>query len=453
MHPRRFAMKGPLLRRLLCAALAVLSLVLVLVPSAQALPAREIAGVAIHPWRMENPHRVERTFADLQAAGVRWARVDLRWLLIEPKGPSLASGRADWSEMDAIVAAAHRHGIKLLPIVAYVPHWASDERDWWAFPDTRPFEDFFAAALRRYPHISAWELWNEPNFGVFAKPRPDPAGFVAFLRSAHRVRAQVGSGAKLISGGLAPGMEIDIVDWVDEMARQGGLELVDGLGVHPYSPVSPDDPSAWMMRLERLHDRLAYLGRPGLPLWLTEYGAPVSAAPSGWGPPLTEEEQAQRLRVAFALATRLRFVENLTWFEYRDTCADPASADCHFGLVRDDFSPRPALHALREVTSGVTARLRPRIALRPRVSRRHRSVERVTVAGKLILPGSANAAGRLSLRVLRAGMPPKRTTVAVRGGAFRGRWRRHGRRTWTIEARYSGSRAYESVSARVRMRP
>ena len=34
-----------------------------------------------HPWRMENPHRVERTFADLQAAGVRWARVDLRWLL------------------------------------------------------------------------------------------------------------------------------------------------------------------------------------------------------------------------------------------------------------------------------------------------------------------------------------------------------------------------------------
>ena len=139
------------------------------------------------------------------------------------------------------------------------------------------------------------------------------------------MRAQVGSGAKLISGGLAPGMEIDIVDWVDEMARLGGPRAYRRAGGAPYSSVAPDDPRAWMMRLERLHDRLAYLGRPGLPLWLTEYGAPVSAAPSGWGPALTEEEQAQRLRVAFALATRLRFVENLTWFEYRDSCADPAT--------------------------------------------------------------------------------------------------------------------------------
>jgi polysaccharide biosynthesis protein PslG len=439
------------LRRLLSAAVAVLSVALV--PSAHALPAREIAGVAIHPWRMETPQRVERTFADLAAAGVRWARVDLRWLLVEPKGPSLAAGRADWREMDAIVAAARRHGIQLLPIVAYVPHWANDERDWWAYPDTRPFQDFFAAALRRYPHISAWELWNEPNFGLFAKPQPDPAGFVAFLRSAHQVREQVGSGARLISGGLAPGMETDIVEWVDEMARLGGLELVDGLGVHPYSPVSPDDPRSWMMRLERLHNRLAYLGRPGLPLWLTEYGAPVSGTSNGWGSPLTEAEQAQRLSVAFALATRLPFVENLTWFEYRDTCADPTNADCHFGLVRDDFSPRPALHALREVTSGATARLRPRIALRPRVSRRRRSVERVTVRGRLHLPGSSNATGRLSLRVLRAGVRPKRRTVAVRDGEFRSHWHRHGRRAWTIEARYAGSRAYESVSARVRMKP
>jgi polysaccharide biosynthesis protein PslG len=460
VRPEILVRKGPLLRRVLCAALA--ALVFALVPSAHALPARDIAGVAIHPWRMESPQILEQTFSDLAAAGVRRARVDLRWLLIEPQGPALASGRADWREMDAIVAAAERHGVELLPVVAYVPHWANEERNWWAYPESRPFETFFAAALRRYPHISAWELWNEPNFGLFSKPRPDPARFVAFLRSANRARAQVGSQAKLISGGLAPGMEMDIVEWVDEMARLGGLELIDGLGIHPYSPVSPDDPRAWMMRLEALHDRLAYVGRPGLSLWLTEYGAPVSAAGSGWGPPLTEEEQAKRLRVAFALATRLPFVENLTWFEYRDSCREPSSADCHFGLVRDELSPRPALGALREVTAGATTRLRPRLTLhsrltRPRrgpAARRHRgrrSWQRVTIAGRLLLPGSATLTGRLSLRVLRAGMAPRAMTVTVRDGAFRGHWRRHGRRRWTIEARYSGSRAYEPASVRVRM--
>ena len=221
---------------------------------------------------------LERTFADLAAAGVRWVRVDLRWYLVEPHGPSVASGRGDWSEMDAIVRAADRHGLQLLPIVGYSPAWTTDEDEHWAYPDAAPFETFFAAALRRYPQITAWELWNEPNFGVFAKPHPDPAGFVGLLRSAARVRAQVSSSARLISGGLAPGVEIDIIDWVDEMARLGGLELIDGLGVHPYSAVAPDEPRAWMMRLERLHERLAFLGRPDLPLWLTEYGAPASAA-------------------------------------------------------------------------------------------------------------------------------------------------------------------------------
>lgn len=452
MHPRRFAMKGPLLRRLLCAALAVLSLALV--PSAQARPASEIAGAVVHPWRMASPAILERTFADLAAAGVRWARVDLRWYLVEPHGPSVASGRGDWSEMDAIVRAADRHGLQLLPIVGYSPAWTTDEDEHWEYPDAAPFETFFAAALRRYPQISAWELWNEPNFGVFAKPHPDPAGFVGLLRSAHRVRAQVGSDARLISGGLAPGVEFDIVDWVDEMARLGGLELIDGLGVHPYSPLAPDEPRAWMMRLERLHKRLAFLGRPGLPLWLTEYGAPASATASGWGPALTEEGQAQRLRVAFALATRLPFVENLTWYEYRDSCPHATVADCRFGLVRDDLSPRPAYLALREVTAGARTNLRPRLVLRSRVARRaRRAGQPVTVSGTLLLPGSAGSRARITLRVLRRGARPKTVRLTVDGGVFRTRLRRQRRRSWMIEARYPGSRIYAPAVARTRVRP
>ena len=83
------------------------------------------------------------------------------------------------------------------------------------------------------------------------------------------MRDRVRPGAKLISGGLAPGTDIGIVDWVDQMAR--------------YSPLRSDDPRAWMMQLKELHDRLGALGRPALGLWLTEYGAPTSQARKGWG--------------------------------------------------------------------------------------------------------------------------------------------------------------------------
>jgi polysaccharide biosynthesis protein PslG len=151
------------MRRSVCVA-TIAALLFVAAPTAHALPARQIAGVAVHPWRMEDPRRVEHTFADIAATGAKWVRVDLRWLLIEPDGPSPSEGRADWQEMDAIVAAAERHGLELLPVVAYVPEWASPARDWWAYPRAAPFERFFEAALRRYPQIGAWELWNEPNF-------------------------------------------------------------------------------------------------------------------------------------------------------------------------------------------------------------------------------------------------------------------------------------------------
>ena len=196
------------------------------------------------------------------------------------------------------------------------------------------------------------------------------------------------------------------------------------------------------------------LGRPGLALWLTEYGAPASATASGWGPALTEEEQAQRLRVAFALATRLPFVENLTWYEYRDSCPEAAVADCRFGLVRDDLSPRPAYRALREVTAGARTTLRPRLALSSRVARRARRAGRpVTVSGTLLLPGSAASRAPITLRVLRRGARPKTVRLTVAGGVFRTRLRRQRRGSWMIVARYAGSRFYAPAVARTRVRP
>ena len=308
------------LRRSLTTLLFV-TLALLAAPAAHALPARDIAGVAMHPWQLHNAETRERVFAGVAATGARWVRVDMPWSWVEPDGPTLRNGHGHWGAIDPIVRAADRHALKLIPIVGFTPQWASDSGELWAYPDLGPFEDFFAAALRRYPQIPAWELWNEPNFERFSKPRPDPAAFVEFLRSARRAHDRVGSRAKLISGGVAPGGEIDIVPWVDQIAIRGGLRLIDGLGVHPYSVAEPDDPRSWMMQLEALHDHLAELGRPDLPLWLSEFGAPTVPVANGYAPALTEQQQADRLRTAFALATRFAWIENLTWYEYRDSCA------------------------------------------------------------------------------------------------------------------------------------
>ena len=59
-------------------------------------------------------------------------------------------------------------------------------------------------------------------------------------------------------------------------------------------------------------------------------------------PALTEQQQADRLRTAFALAARFDWIENLTWYEYRDGCADTVDPECNFGLVHTNLSHKPS---------------------------------------------------------------------------------------------------------------
>lgn len=465
-------------RRLPTILAVVFALALWAVPAAHARPAVDIAAVAMHPWQVQTPEARERIFAGIAATGVRWVRIDMPWSWVEEHGPTVRNGHGSWSQIDAIVAAADRHRLKLIPILAYTPRWASPSGELWAYPNARPFEDFFAAALRRYPQIPAWELWNEPNLARFSKPRPDPAAFVEFLRSARRARDSVGSTAKLISGGLAPGGDIDVVGWINQVAIRGGLSLIDGLGMHPYSVADPDDPRSWMMQLQALHTRLATLGRPDLPIWLTEYGAPTVSVGSGYAPAMNEQQQADRLRAAFALATRFDFVENLTWYEYRDGCTSSTDPECNFGLVRADLSPKPAYAALREVVAGATAKLRPRLLLstkirearvpvvarasakrrsakrrsakrRPVKRARRITVNRITVSGRLTLPGTRWPTAVLTVMLPRAGKPPKPMPVVVKEGLFWARFEGRDLRSGTLEVRYAGSDGYQPFSAQI----
>jgi polysaccharide biosynthesis protein PslG len=471
--------------RLLLAAAVLLVLAAVAAPAAHARPARDIAGVAVHPWQLQNAETRERVFAGIEATGVRWVRADIPWSWVEPDRPRIHEGKGHWGAIDPIVHAADRHGLKLIGIVGFTPRWASPSGELWSYPDSQAFETFFKAALRRYPQIPAWELWNEPNFERFSKPRPDAGGFVEFLRAARRARDGVGSRSKLISGGIAPGGGVDVWSWIDQVAAHGGLGLIDGFGIHPYSLVEPDDPRSWMMQLEAVRRRLAQHGRPDLQLWLTEFGAPTLKVANGYAPPLTEAQQADRLRIAFALATRFDWIENLTWYEYRNSCADHSDPECHFGLVHTDLSAKPSWSALRDVVGGATAKLRPRLFMTTRLSqarvpiartkaamkpaRKHsrvkrgkpkrrkvkrsrlRVVNRIAVGGRLVLPGTNWPTALITLRLPRRGAPPRTVSVLVTEGVFWERFEGRDLTSGTVEVRWPGSDAYEPLTTQVQV--
>jgi polysaccharide biosynthesis protein PslG len=458
-------------RRLLAALALLCPAALAAAPAADARPAREIAAVAVHPWQMLDPESRERTFDGIAAAGVRAVRIDMPWSWIERRDPAQTGGHRDWSRLDPFVEAATRRGLRVIGVMGYVPPWASTTGELWTYPNREPFEAFYAAALRHWPEIGAWELWNEPNLARFSKPGPDAARFVEFMRSARRAHDRVGSASKLISGGVAPYGGVAVNSWLDAVAIRGGLKLVDGFGMHPYSGAAPDDPRSWMMQLEALHERLGELGRPDLPIWLTEYGAPVMANPNGYGPALDEQQQAARLRTAYALATRYDWIENLTWYEFRDSCPDAADPECRFGVVRADHSRRPSFDALRAVTAGAVAQLQPRLqvstkiatrrALVARASKRRsgkgkrraqkvrRRLYRITVSGRLALPGTAWPNAVLTMLLPEHDGSPRVVRVLVKEGIFWARFEGAGLRPGTLAASYPGSPLYRPLTLQV----
>lgn len=83
-------------------------------------------------------------------------------------------------------------------------------------------------------------------------------------------------------------------------------------------------------------------------MWLTEYGAPTG---SGEGA-VDEARQATLIRDGVVAARRWRWVGPLFVYSYRDSSEDPTDREANFGLVRRDFSPKPAWDAYRSAVVG-----------------------------------------------------------------------------------------------------
>ena len=129
------------------------------------------------------PARADATLAELDELGVDRVRVSLHWANVAPerradlKDPT-DPGAYDASEFDAIdhlVRQVQRHGISvLLTVTGPAPAWAGAS----AAPTASAYSQFVEMVGKRWsgsyrdsnqgrgvlPRVSAWTLWNEPNW-------------------------------------------------------------------------------------------------------------------------------------------------------------------------------------------------------------------------------------------------------------------------------------------------
>jgi hypothetical protein len=238
----------------------------------------------------------------LASSGATTVRTPFYWAQGQPDGP----GAVDYAAYDAVVLAAARHGVGVLPVVQGTPHWAAIRPGDGASPprDAADLGRFLQALVARYgkggslwaehPELTArpirdWQIWNEPNIDLYWSTQPFAKSFVRMLKGARAGLRAADPKARLVLAGLPN------KSWaaLRNIYAAGGRKTFDVVALHPYTG-KPVNVVELVRRARRIMKRY---GDRKKSLWVTELSWPAALGkldPHGFE--TTEKGQAKRLR-------------------------------------------------------------------------------------------------------------------------------------------------------------
>ncbi len=300
------------------------------------------------PW---NNHKypdiktIKKAVKLMRMAEVGMVRMDFLWGDIEPR-----QGEFDFRKYDDIVEVLIKNKIAILGLLNYSTPWAAACASWNCPPaDNSFFARYAVTVASRYKDkIKYWEIWNEPDSQTYWANQDGLKSYVALLKDVYAAMKKAVPDCKILNGGLANGLSS--VNWLYE---NGAKDYFDILNIHIFD--SPLNPGA--IKRVSAYPKLAYkvMTRNGdghKKIWVTEIGCPGvknGAEVSAWwlGENPDEEEQAEWLKSVFAELSREEAVERIFWAFFRDCKNHWHNGVDYFGLVRWDFSRKPAFFSFR----------------------------------------------------------------------------------------------------------
>ena len=211
-------------------------------------------------------------------------------------------------------------------------------------------------------HIATLQIGEEPNItdrlildGAY--PRITEA-LIAGVRAAKDKARRRGHSAMRVGCNSSPLLGPDSAFFAG-LTRAGGAQFIAdldyiGLDLFPdvFRPIAPDRLATVVQGLLQAHrrDNLAPAGLGHLPLVITEHGWPT-------GPGRTPQRQAEVLRTVIDVISRNAEALNITAYVHhtlRDARSAGSGLFCQFGLMTDDYAPKPAFHVYRDLINALS---------------------------------------------------------------------------------------------------
>lgn len=286
---------------------------------------------------LADPAKHERTIDLMKAAGVEMIRDEAYWHIVEERKGALEIPNRVRRNVDYTV----RQGIEPLLILNYAnPHYDDD---------MAPHTEEGRAAFARYCAFLArefrgkvryFEVWNEPNLDGFWRPRSNASDYAELLKAAYQAVKTEQPGATVVAGALS---QIDR-EFTNAVLEAGAWPYFDAWSVHPYiTPRSPAQANLWQ-NLKGIRDLVAEYGG-AKPVWVTECGYPTSPGVN------TEAHQANMVARVYAGSMEHDWLPVFGWYWFGPDGPDPENVEDRFGLIRSDWTRKPAYWAHATVAS------------------------------------------------------------------------------------------------------
>jgi hypothetical protein len=282
--------------RIQLAAIAGVLLLALFVPVGANASSHIQYGVQDDAWLLYGPEAPAKRIQILQRLGVDIVRLTLRWdtvaktVPIDPRNPD--DPAYDWGLYDPILERLQAAHIPVLLSLWGTPGWANDDQKPNYVPtDADALGSFAYAAATKYPWITRWTVWNEPNVRLFLIPNNPRIYTTRLLNPAYRALKSANP-RNLVAGGVTSPRKtltgVSPIAWIRGM--RAAQALLDAYAQNPY-PVRPHEtPSSggcWrcteitMATLPKLITEVKRSFGAHTRIWLTEYGY-NSKPPSKW---------------------------------------------------------------------------------------------------------------------------------------------------------------------------
>jgi hypothetical protein len=315
--------------------------------------------------------------AEAIATGAKTVRIFALWKDFEPN----ARGEYPSNEVslqhltktyDDAIKQLNAAGVKPLFVVTEAPAWSSGSAD-VNVPPTNPadFGDFlkrFAAHNKAVGPVAGYEVWNEPDENVFWHPGPDATKYTAMLKAAY-AGIKAGDPAATVVAGPTTGNDYQ---WLENLYTAGAQGSFDVVAVHTDTSCLDRGPDEFyredgklarftFLGYRTVHETMTAHGDGDKPIWMSELGwsstngGPTSCTRGMWTGQkpsgVSEAAQAAFLTKAYSCLANDPYVTQADWFTMRDTTTEPVDELNHYGLLRTDGSPKPAMSAFRAVAA------------------------------------------------------------------------------------------------------